>query len=212
MLKFIDFSFGFADLLFDNINTKIDLSEITLITGANGCGKTTLLRLISGLNKNYTGSLLLKNNEIKDLSFEEISKYIVYQKQEPMANIVAATPFEDLEIWLSKFSSLHFDKMKIDKALERFGMLDFKNYPVWKLSGGQLKRAGLASLLLFPEKLWLLDEPTAGLDNELRNILLTILKQKRKIGKGAIIVTHRIDLFKNIADRIIKISDKRIKI
>ena len=212
MFKLIDFSFGYKKLLFDKINIEIDASQITLINGANGCGKTTLLRVMSGLIKNYNGSIFLKNNEIKDMSVEEISNHIVYQKQEPMANIVAATPYEDLQIWLSKFLTSDIDSAKVNNALQRFGMNEVKDYPVWKLSGGQLKRAGLASLLLFPQKFWLVDEPTAGLDADLQSALLKILLQKKKSGVGAVIVTHRIDLFKNIADNIIQVKDKDLKI
>jgi len=212
MFKLIDFSFGYKKLLFDKINIEIDASQITLINGANGCGKTTLLRVMSGLIKNYNGSIFLKNNEIKNMSVEEISNHIVYQKQEPMANIVAATPYEDLQIWLSKFLTSDIDSAKVNNALQRFGMNEVKDYPVWKLSGGQLKRAGLASLLLFPQKFWLVDEPTAGLDADLQSALLKILLQKKKSGVGAVIVTHRIDLFKNIADNIIQVKDKDLKI
>ena len=212
MFKLINFSFGYKKLLFDKINIEIDASQITLINGANGCGKTTLLRVMSGLIKNYNGSIFLKNNEIKNMAVEEISNYIVYQKQEPMANIVAATPYEDLQIWIGKFLTSNIDSTKINNALQRFGMDEFRDYPVWKLSGGQLKRAGLAALLLFPQKFWLLDEPTAGLDADLQSALLEILSQKKKSGVGAVIVTHRIDLFKNIADKIIQIKDKDLKI
>ena len=212
MFKFIDFSFGYNDILFNHINIEIDASQITLINGTNGCGKTTLLRILSGLIKSYNGSILLKNNEIKNMTIDDISNYIVYQKQEPMANIVAATPYEDLKIWLNKFLTLDIDSQKIDNTLKQFKMYEFKDYPVWKLSGGQLKRAGLASLLLFSQKFWLLDEPSAGLDTDLQNTLLEILLQKKKSGIGAVIVTHRTELFKNIADKIIRLENKDLKI
>jgi len=212
MFKLTDFSFGYKELLFNKVNIELDFSQITLINGANGSGKTALLRILSGLNKNYNGSILLKNNELKNMSVEEISNYIIYQKQEPMANIVATTPYEDLGIWLNKFVTSNIDSAKVNDALRRFKMNEFKDYPVWKLSGGQLKRVGLASLLFFPQKFWLLDEPTAGLDFDLQNVLLEILLEKKKSGTGAVIVTHRTKLFKNIADKIIQLENKDLKI
>ena len=212
MYKLIDFSFGYSDILFDDINIEINRREITLIMGANGSGKTTLLSILSGLNKNYNGFVKLKNKEIHEMSFNEISNEILYQKQEPIANIVAATPFEDLKIWLTKFASHKYDSNRIDNALKRFGIYELRDNPIWKLSGGQLKRAGLSSLLLYPDKFWLLDEPLSGLDTTLQQKFIKILKKKKSLGIGAVIISHRIELFKDIADNIMKIDNRKIVI
>ena len=210
MYKLTNFSFGFSDLLFNDVNLKIPFDEITVLTGANGAGKTTLLNILSGLNKNYSGYIKLENTELNNMTTVEISNKILYQKQEPIANIVATTPFEDLKIWLTKFATNTYNSNEIDGVLKRFGIYNLKDTPVWKLSGGQLKCVGLASLLLFQAKFWMLDEPLLGLDNTLQEQFVKMLINKKDLGRGALIVSHQIDLFKNIADKILVIKKKKV--
>ena len=203
-------SFGYSELLFDRVTLQLESNKIYLLTGANGSGKTTFLRILSGLIRTFQGDVKLKNFSLTELSYEKISNEILYLKQEAAANIVAATPMEDLEIRLTKFNKKSYDKNLIEESLKYFKMYEYKDTPIWKLSSGQMARVGLSSLLLYPEKFWLLDEPLNSLDKGLKQLVLKIVKQKKISGGGAIIVSHNIDYFKPYCDKILKIERKKI--
>jgi energy-coupling factor transporter ATP-binding protein EcfA2 len=140
----------------------------------------------------------------------EIAESIIYLKQEPLANIVAATAREDLHIWLHKYAPAHQDEAIIGESLQHFGLDNLADTPIWKLSGGQAKRVGLAALLLNQQKFWLLDEPTAGLDRSLQNTLLEKLQQRQQQNLGALIISHRVDIFRPIADQVYSIKETKI--
>ena len=210
MFKLEDFSLQYNSnkIIFQNVNLQIQSNKITLLTGANGSGKTSLLRILSGLHKKYSGNIIIENQNLSACSVECLAEKVIYLKQEPHANLIAATPFEDLEIRLHKFSNTKIDESLITSALEAFEMQDFIHKPIWKLSGGQAKRIGLAALKLANDKFWLLDEPTSGLDTKLQNNLLEIIANHKE--NGALIISHRLELFSKIADNIYEISDKKI--
>ncbi|MFC1898174.1 ABC transporter ATP-binding protein [Candidatus Cloacimonadota bacterium] len=212
-IELSSFSFGFKTLLFSQVDLIIPKNEITVITGENGSGKTTLCRLISGFQKEYHGSIKLDNIEIKDLSVKEIADFLIYHKQEPQGNIVAATPEEDLSIWQSKFIRNLNEQHKIqrEEVLAELDVIELLNVPFWEQSSGQVKRSGLAALLLNPDKFWILDEPFTGLHQELVDKLFSILQDRMKSGFGALIISHKTDEVKQIADRVLRIENEQIK-
>ena len=211
--KLTDFSFGYKKLLFSHLNLVIPLNEIILLTGENGCGKTTFCRLLSGLEKDYFGKIDIAENDLNTLSIKQIADILVYHKQEPQGNIVAATPDEDLSIWQSKFTKNLNEQHNIQRkeVLTDLHIAEFQKTPFWELSSGQVKRSGIAALLLNPEKYWILDEPFNGLHQEIVDKLLAILKARRKSGFGTMIVTHNIEEIKEIADSILKIENETIR-
>jgi ABC-type transport system involved in cytochrome c biogenesis ATPase subunit len=163
-LKNLTFSYPDSDTIFSDLELNINQAEVTILKGENGSGKTTFCRLIMGLLHNYSGSIKLFDKEVGKLVTEQIADKIVYIKQEPADNIVAASAVEDLHIWQHKFSGGQ-DTEQIASALDYFNLIPQAEQPVWELSSEQLKRIGLAALLLNRTKYWILDEPTAGLDN-----------------------------------------------
>lgn len=212
MFRLENFSFNYhqESPLFEAVDLEIKLNEVTLLTGANGSGKSTLLRILSGLNKKYNGSIKLVNQSLREYNIRSLSEKLIYLKQEPQANIVSHNPQEDLHIWLAKYTSHKIDHKRILEALDRYQISELLETPVWKLSGGQAKRVGLAALNLYPEKYWILDEPSAGLDKELQSTLLEIIKLRKLQNLGTLIVSHRINLFQEITDKIYEIKDRKI--
>jgi ABC-type multidrug transport system ATPase subunit len=212
-LKLIKLNFGFKTPLFKDLYMDIPFDEITILTGENGSGKTTLCRLLTGLHKNYQGSIKLNNIEIQAQSVKEIAEYLIYLKQEPQANIVAATPEEDLSIWQSKFIRNLNEQHKIQRkeVLAELEIPELLDVPFWEQSTGQAKRSGLAALLLNPDKFWIMDEPFSGLHLEITDKLIEILKQRKTAGYGALIVSHKTEQIKPSGDRILKIENEQIK-
>ena len=208
MIIFSNFSFSYQNQIFDKVNFSINLEQITILTGANGSGKTTLLRILAGLEKNYKGNVKINNEELKNINL--ISDLFILLKQDAIKNLIATTPYEDLIIWKKKFNKNTINKTIIEQSLKTFDIYQKKDTPIWKLSGGELKRATLSALLLFQNKYWLLDEPETTLDNNATKILLNILENKKSSKFGALITTHSKNLYSNIADRFIEIKDKRL--
>ena len=117
----------------------------------------------------------------------------------------------DLGIWQAGFEVNNIDEAAIEKALNYFDMLNYKDKPVWELSEGQRQRVALAALLLNKQKIWLLDEPAAGLDStRQRQLKKLIIEQSKQ--KGILIISHRYDLFADVSEKIYEIKEKSINL
>ncbi|MEA2104619.1 MAG: ABC transporter ATP-binding protein [Candidatus Cloacimonadota bacterium] len=209
----LNFAYLSQESIFENCNFQIGKNKTTLITGENGSGKTTLCRLLSGLLQDFEGEIQIDGNSINSLSVPELSTKIIYIKQGTVENLIGTTPFEDLGIWQHKFRSKDNEEKKFTRtnALHRFHLQDYAQSPVWEMSSGQIKRIGLSALLLANEQFWMLDEPSAGLDDNLIKILLNILRERKTQNLGTLILSHRQSYFKEIIDTHLNISDKNIQ-
>lgn len=214
-LELSDFSFGYTarKQIFTSVNLSIRQQEAVLLTGPNGSGKTSFCRLLTGLNRNYTGSAQLQDRQISSLKITAIMKQLCYLRQEPQVNLIGSTSRQDLHIWQDKFRPVR-DNSKEEAiliALRKMSLEQLADEPVWELSQGQLKRAGLAGLLLNPEKFWILDEPTAALDTDGINLLLAILNSRVQNQQGFLIVSHRPEIFKMTVTRKLAIENLTIR-
>ncbi|MCK5050601.1 MAG: ABC transporter ATP-binding protein [Candidatus Cloacimonetes bacterium] len=212
-IKDLSFAYQLGNSIFTNASLELPFNEITFLNGANGSGKTTLCRILSGLEKGYTGFININDLDLKPVSFTERAKSIIYLKQEPLSNIVAATPEEDLALWQHGFDK-HYDESSSElreRVMERLRINDLKDKPFWELSGGQIKRIGLAALLINYDKYWILDEPISGLDNTLIRIFIEILEERKALGKGCLIISHKEDYFVNLIDKNYFIENKKIE-
>ncbi len=214
IFTFSDFSFGYLkhELLFHDLELKVNSNSVTLIQGDNGSGKTTLCNLMSGLLTRHKGQFLLENHNMDKLSKKDISEKVVLLKQNILGNIVAATPEEDLIIWQEKFrrKCSEDDNEKRMKAFQLYNMEEFLLKPVWELSHGQIKRITLAALLLNSKKFWILDEPFSGLDSKLISILENTIKDRKNKNFGTLIVSHRSEFHTDFIDEIYRIENQGI--
>jgi len=214
-IKIEDLSFAYQpeNPIFTNATLELPKNEITFLKGENGSGKTTLCRIISGLEKGYTGSIQINDLDVKQISFAERAKSVIYLKQEPLSNVVAATPDEDLAIWQNGFDKhLQGSSSELrNKVMQKLRIEQLKDKPFWELSGGQIKRIGLAALLINYDKYWILDEPIAGLDSTLIGIFMAILEERKALGKGCLIISHKIEYFKNLIDKNYLIENRKFK-
>lgn len=180
----------------NNINLDINTDEITVILGKSGCGKTTLLRMIKGIEKPTFGSI------------ETNSLNIAYIFQEPR-----------LMPWLNVFDNVTFGLEKkdikkdvIDDLISLVGLDDFKTYFPHQLSGGMQSRVSLIRALAVNSNYILMDEPFAALDYFTRETLQNeLLKIYEKSKVGIMFVTHNIDEALKLGHKIIVMSDGVIK-
>ena len=193
MLKITNLSFSFDKKnILEDFSLELKKGEILAVMGSSGYGKTTLLELIAGLYKPQKGEIVN--------TFEKIA----YAFQEPR-----------LFPWLTVRENLLTVMNKKDedaeknalKFLELVGLLDSVDKYPEELSGGMKSRASLARALAFGGDLFLLDEPFAALDEDLRHSLAQTIKEHiRACGASAILVTHNKEDAENIADRILMLS------
>ncbi|MBE6628324.1 MAG: ABC transporter ATP-binding protein [Ruminococcaceae bacterium] len=184
----LSFSYGKKQVLRD-LSLEVAPGEIVAIMGASGCGKSTLLQLTAGLLKPDSGRI------------ESDAKRISYAFQEPRL-FPWLTVKENLEAVLPR--TLENRENAILRALEAVELADSADLYPDALSGGMKSRAALARALVFGGDLFLLDEPFAALDRELRMRLGDRLKQTiKERGGSAILVTHHPEDAERLADRII---------
>ena len=182
-----------------NINLNIKKGEIFAMLGPNGAGKTTLISIICGVVTPSSGNVLVDNYDIiKD--FRETRSRIGIVPQE-----LTLEQFETVFNNVSYSRGLYGKKSNpkhIEKILKQLSLWDKKDLRLRQLSGGMKRRVLIAKALSHEPSILFLDEPTAGVDVELRRDMWKIVKSLREIGVTIILTTHYIEEAEAIADRV----------
>ena len=196
-----------------NINLTIKKKETISIVGESGSGKTSLIMLIGGLERATSGKIFFQNQEITNLSEDQVSKIrrknigIIFQSFYLIPNYTAV---ENVALTL-ELNKLKNPEKEAKLLLERFGLKNrFNNLPS-QLSGGEQQRVAIARAIAMKPELILVDEPTGNLDTENSIIISKILFQYvKEEGSSLIMVTHDPKLA-NKAKRKVRIKDGKIK-
>ena len=196
-----------------NINLTIKKKETISIVGESGSGKTSLIMLIGGLERATSGKIFFQNQEITNLSEDQVSKIrrknigIIFQSFYLIPNYTAV---ENVALTL-ELNKLKNPEKEAKLLLERFGLKNrFNNLPS-QLSGGEQQRVAIARAIAMKPELILADEPTGNLDTENSIMISKILFQYvKEEGSSLIMVTHDPKLA-NKAKRIVRIKDGKIK-
>ena len=182
-----------------NVNLEIQKGEIFALLGPNGAGKTTLINIICGLVTPTSGSVFVGGYDIiKD--YRKTKSQIGYVPQE-----LTLEQFETVFQNVSYTRGLYgkgANPKHIEKILRDLSLWDKKDSRLGQLSGGMKRRVLIAKALSHEPKVLFLDEPTAGVDVELRQDMWRIVENLRKTGVTIILTTHYIEEAEAIADRV----------
>ena len=182
-----------------NINLNIKKGEIFAMLGPNGAGKTTLISIICGIVKPSSGKVTVEDFDIIE-DYRETRSRIGLVPQE-----LTLEQFETVFNNVSYSRGLYGkkpDPTHIEKVLKQLSLWDKKDLILRKLSGGMKRRVLIAKALSHEPKILFLDEPTAGVDVELRQEMWKVVKSLREIGVTIILTTHYIEEAEEIADRV----------
>lgn len=181
------------NLIFSDVSISYNDGDIGIIMGPNGCGKTTLIRSICGIQGLDEGQVLLDKIDIKSHDNNYMDKIIYIGHKNSLNNDFSV--YENLE-YLSAFDTSSKIN-KINEAMKYFDIYKYRNYMVSEISEGNKKKASLARLLISQKKVWILDEPLSYLDDTAVNIFTNLVLNHQKKGGITIASTHY-DFSKNI--------------
>ncbi len=186
------------------VNLDVREGEFLVILGESGCGKSTMLNIIGGMDQLTGGTFLFDGEDYSHADEKTLTMYrrhsvgFIFQAYNLMPTLTAR---ENLEF----IGELCEDPMDAEAALERVGLLGRKdNYPS-QMSGGQQQRVSIARALMKKPRLILADEPTAALDYETSIEVLTVLEEVIKAGTTMLMVTHNEEIAK-MANRVIRMK------
>ena len=195
------------------VNIEFRKSEFVSILGHSGCGKTTLLNIIGGLDQYTTGDLIIEGKSTKDFkdgdwdSYRNHSIGFVFQNYNLIPHQSVLSNVE-LALTLSGVSKSE-RKEKAKAALEKVGLGDQLSKKPNQMSGGQMQRVAIARALVNDPEILLADEPTGALDTETSVQIMDLLKEISK-EKLVIMVTHNPELAEEYSTRIIRLVDGNI--
>lgn len=209
MLELKNISKKFKDKkILSNFNLKVEENKILAIVGPSGGGKTTLLRMLAGLESIDSGEIIFNG---ENLPLNELEKRnllgFVFQDFQLFPHM---TVLENLVISPIQTMGIKKDEAeaKAIKLLEQLGLENHYNSYPNSLSGGQKQRVALARAMMIEPKIIGYDEPTSALDPELRLEVEKLILQNKKLGVTQIVVTHDLQFAENIADDILKVEPK----
>lgn len=207
-LEKVTFSYNHTNVI-DVDNLQIEEGKIYLLSGANGSGKTTFLKILNGLLKVKSGSVLYKSEPIELNNYKNIRQDTVYVHQTPL--LLTCNVYNNVAYGLKiRKKPKEIIDNTTNEMLELCNLTELKKRTSINLSGGETSRVALARALALSPKVLLLDEPTAHLDRESLENIHNILKRFNEQQNTTVIFTSHGDCSKKITQETLFIEDGRI--
>lgn len=182
-----------------NINLTIESGEIFALLGPNGAGKTTLISIVCGIVNASSGSVLVSGHDI--VSNYRQSRFLIGLVPQELATDSFETVWATVSLSRGLFGRAA-NPAHIEKVLKDLALWDKKDNKIITLSGGMKRRVMIAKALSHEPQILFLDEPTAGVDVELRRDMWNVVRKLRETGVTIILTTHYIEEAEQMADRV----------
>ncbi|MGR5061284.1 ABC transporter ATP-binding protein [Photobacterium sp. DNB22_13_2] len=202
-----------SKVLLEDASFNVKHGEILVILGGSGCGKSSLMKHLIGLYTPKSGNILINNQSI--LNASKLEKYSIQRQLGVMyqsgALFGSLTVLENVRFPLDEFTDIGIDEKNLTARilLDLVEMGYSEQFMPSELSGGMLKRAGIARAMALGADIIMLDEPSAGLDPiTAANLDQTILQLRDNLGFTFVIVTHELQSIFTVADRAIMLDPK----
>ncbi len=208
----LDKSFG-QQVVLKDVNLDLDQVRTLALIGPSGGGKSTLLRIVAGLENPDSGRLYLNDREIiyreRELMVHRRTVGTVFQAYNLFPHLTA---LQNITLALEKVHQYKpAEAHQVAEAiLERFGLSEHGHKPPAQLSGGQRQRVAIARAISIKPKLLLFDEPTSALDPEMTAEVLELIEELREEGRDLVLVTHQMGFAHRVADQIALLSGGQI--
>jgi putative ABC transport system ATP-binding protein len=199
----------------DDVNLEVRAGEFVALLGSSGSGKSSVLNLIAGLDRPTSGSVIVNDRNLAELSREELAHYrlhtvgMVFQSFNLIASMTLA---ENVELPM-RFAEVERGKRDAlaREALTRVGLQSRMNHRPSELSGGEQQRAALARALINRPQLLLADEPTGNLDSRTGTEIMNMVREfNQQLGMTVVMVTHERALAERYAQRLIFLADGKL--
>jgi energy-coupling factor transport system ATP-binding protein len=194
------------DYILKNIDLSVKKGEFVLILGRSGSGKTTLLKIAAGILKPVKGKVYYNDKNILSHSSKKLKGKVGMIFQTPEQQLFERTVYEDVTFVLRRDGKL--TKTEIDEIFKKTLKLVGLNYELYKdrlsfsLSSGEKRKAAIACVLINSPNVIILDEPMVGLDHAAKLSLFGIIKRLTEEGKTILCISHDLDMFLDIIDRV----------
>jgi len=211
----VSFAYEGNQTALDNVSLEVHVGESIVILGANGSGKSSLLKLLDGLYFPASGTIsafgkplteeALRNDEFNFVFRRRVG--LVFQDSDVQLfspSVLDEVAFAPLQLGLARDEV----NRRIDSALEALQIEKLRDRAPHRLSGGEKRRVALASILTLQPEVWLMDEPTAGLDPRSQSWLVEFILNQQKQGKTIVTATHDLTIAEEIASTICVFSEE----
>ncbi|WP_066893491.1 energy-coupling factor ABC transporter ATP-binding protein [Clostridium nigeriense] len=204
----LTFSYEKNNKILNNINFNAKENEAIGIIGANGVGKSTLLKLLVGLDLNYEGKINIGNTILNKKNLNKIRENIGYVFQDSDNQLFMSNVYDDIAFGPRNYGLLEEEvKSRVENALSMVHIEGLKNKKTYKLSGGEKKLVAIATIFSMKPNIILMDEPSIALDPRNRRNLINILNEFQHL---KIIASHDLDMILDTCNRTILIADGKI--
>ncbi|MFQ9212157.1 MAG: energy-coupling factor ABC transporter ATP-binding protein [Eubacterium ventriosum] len=204
-----DLSFGYDSKrkVLENINFQLKKGESVGLVGANGVGKSTLLRILVGLNTGFQGDVMVNNIPLEKKNLKTIRKNVGYVFQDADSQLFMSTVFDDVAFAPRNYGMSEAEvNEKTMEALKVVHIEQLKDKQIYKLPEGR-KLASIATILSTEPDVILMDEPSVALDPKNRRNLINILNQ---LNQAKIIASHDLNMIMDTCERTILLSDGKV--
>jgi len=205
-LRDVAFSYPGEHIALKGVDLEIRAQESVVIVGANGCGKSTLLKLLDGLHFPRQGTIAAFGKPLTERALQDEEANLAFRRrvglifQDPDVQLFLPAVFDELAFApLQLGLAVEEVRRRVEMALRSLRIEPLRDRAPHQLSGGEKRRVAIASLLTLDPDVWLMDEPSAGLDPRSHSWLIEFVRAQHGLGKTMIVATHDLSLAEEIA-------------